>query len=116
MIGLLLISMPGLEKRLAAHPQLYSRIGFAHRYHPLSDEELAFVLTRHWKRLGLTLDLDDFTDHEAVGAVSRITRGNFRILHRLFTQIERLMKINGLAVITTEIIDAARSTLVIGTE
>jgi hypothetical protein len=36
------------------------------------------VLTRHWKRLGLTLDLDDFTDAQAVAAVGRITRGNFR--------------------------------------
>ncbi|MGI8412795.1 MAG: AAA family ATPase, partial [Solirubrobacteraceae bacterium] len=39
-----------------------------------------------------------------------------RILHRLFTQIERILKINGLNVITTEVIEAARSTLVLGTE
>ncbi len=115
-LGLLLIGMPGLEKRLAVYPQLYSRIGFAHRYQPLTEEELAFVLTRHWKRLGLTLDLDDFTDNQAIAAVSRVIRGNFRILHRLFTQIERILKINGLNVITTEVIEAARSTLVIGTE
>lgn len=115
-LGLLLIGMPGLEKRLAVYPQLYSRIGFAHRYQPLTEEELAFVLTRHWKRLGLTLELDDFTDNQAVAAVSRVIRGNFRILHRLFTQIERILKINGLNVITTEVIEAARSTLVLGTE
>lgn len=48
-----------------------------------------------------------------VRADLRITRGNFRLLHRLFTQIERLMKINQLGVIITEIIEAARSTLVI---
>ncbi|MBA3748431.1 MAG: AAA family ATPase [Solirubrobacterales bacterium] len=115
-LGLLLIGMPGLEKRLAVFPQLYSRIGFAHKYQPLTDDELAFVLTRHWRRIGLTLDLDDFTDAQAVAAVSRITRGNFRLLHRLFTQIERILKINGLSVITNDVIEAARSTLVIGAE
>lgn len=114
-LGLLLIGMPGIDKRLAVYPQLYSRIGF-HQYQSLTDDELAFVLTRHWKRLDLTLDLDDFTDSRAVAVVSRITRGNFRLLHRLFTQIERVLKINGLSVITNDVIEAARSTLVIGAE
>jgi DNA transposition AAA+ family ATPase len=67
-------------------------------------------------RCGLTLNLDDFTDAQAVAAVSRITRGNFRLLHRLFTQVERILKINDLTVITTDVIEAARSTLVIGTD
>lgn len=115
-MGLLLIGMPGLEKRFAAFPQLYSRIGFAHQYRPLANDELTFVLTRHWKKLGLALDLDDFTDAQAVAAIGRITRGNFRILHRLFIQIGRIMKINDLTVITNDVIEAARTTLVLGTE
>jgi DNA transposition AAA+ family ATPase len=115
-LGLLLIGMPGIEKRLAAYPQLYSRIGFAHQYRPLNDDELTFVLTRHWRRLGLSLSLDDFTDAQAIAAVGRVTRDNFRLIQRLFTQVERVMKINGLQVITLEVIEAARSTLVIGAE
>jgi hypothetical protein len=115
-LGLLLIGMPGIERRLAAYPEFYSRIGFAHQYRPLTDDELTFVLTRHWRRLGLTLNLDDFTDAQAIAAVGRITRGNFRLIHRLFTQVERVMTINGLQVITLEVIDAARRTLVIGAE
>ncbi len=110
-LGLLLIGMPGIDKRLSRYPQLYSRIGFAHQYRPLGDDELAFVLSRHWRKLGLTLDL---TDAQAVSAVGRITRGNFRLVHRLFVQIERVLKINDLTVITSDVIEAARSTLVIG--
>ena len=113
-IGLMFIGMPGIEKRLARYPQLYSRVGFAHHYRPLQDDELTFVLTRHWRQLGLSLDSTDFTDTQAMAAISRITRGNFRLLHRLFVQMERILRINELHVITEDVVEAARSTLVIG--
>jgi len=113
-IGLMFIGMPGIEKRLARYPQLYSRVGFAHHYRPLQGDELTFVLTRHWRTLGLSLDRADFTDTQAIAAISRITHGNFRLLHRLFVQIERILRINELRVITEDVVEAARSTLVIG--
>jgi hypothetical protein len=53
-----MIGMPGLEK-LARYMQLYRRVGFAHRSEPLSTDELRFVITHHWPRLGLTLSTDD---------------------------------------------------------
>jgi hypothetical protein len=113
-LGLLLIGMPGIDKRLSRYPQLYSRIGFAHQYRPLGDDELAFVLSRHWRKLGLALDLTDVTDAHAVAAVSRITRGNVRLVHRLFVQIGRIMKINDMTVVTSDVVETARSTLVLG--
>lgn len=113
-IALLLIGMPGIEKSLARYPQLYSRVGFAHHYRPLQGEELAFVLARHWRKLGLNLDDADFTDHQATAAIIRITGGNFRLLHRLFIQIERILRINDLHAITADVVETARSTLVIG--
>ena len=113
-IGVILIGMPGMEKRLSRYPQLYSRVGFAHHYRPLRGDELTFVLTRHWRQLGLALDEADFTDAQAMASIARITGGNFRLLHRLFVQIGRILKINGLSVITDEVVEAARSTLVIG--
>jgi DNA transposition AAA+ family ATPase len=113
-IGLMFIGMPGIEKRMARYPQLYSRVGFAHHYRPLQGDELTFVLTRHWRTLGLSLDSADFTDTPAMAAISRITNGNFRLLHRLFIQMERILRINELSVITEDVVEAARSTLVIG--
>lgn len=67
-----------------------------------------------WRSLGINLDDADFTDAQAIASIARLTGGNFRLLHRLFVQIERIMKINELAVITDDVVEAARSTLVIG--
>lgn len=114
-MGVILIGMPGIEKRLARYPQLYSRIGFAHQYRNLSTDELTFVLQNRWHELGLPLDPGDFTDAEAIAAVARITQGNFRLVQRLFTQIRRIRDINQLTTITAEAVEAARETLLIGT-
>lgn len=57
----------------------------------MDDEELAFVLTRRWRELGLDLDQADFTNAHAVAAMVRITGGNFRLVQRLFVQIERIL-------------------------
>jgi DNA transposition AAA+ family ATPase len=112
--GLILMGMPGLEKSLARYPQLYSRIGFVHQFHVLSDEEMRWLLEQHLDDLGMPMRADDFTDQEAVSAVIRITSGNFRILHRLLTQIERILKVNETKLVTKEVVEAARQNLVLG--
>ncbi len=112
--GVVLIGMPGLEKRLARYAQLYSRVGFVHHFRPLGAEEMRFILANKWQELGLTLVADDFTDAEAMAAMIRVTGGNFRLVQRLCSQIERILTINGLRTITAEVVEAARESLVIG--
>jgi hypothetical protein len=113
-VGLVLIGMPGLEKRLSRYPQLYSRVGFVHEFRPLSSEEIHLFLQRQWMEWGLTLQSESVVEMEAIAAMIRITNGNFRLLHRLLAQIERLVQINALRLITKEVVELARQQLVIG--
>jgi DNA transposition AAA+ family ATPase len=114
-LGVVLIGMPGLEKRLSRYPQLYSRVGFVHAFRPLSATQVRELLQRQWVPAGVTLPEEGVTDEEARAAIIRVTGGNFRLLHRLLTQIARLMEINALPTVTRHIVEAARESLVIGT-
>jgi hypothetical protein len=63
---------------------------------------------------GVHLPIETFDD-ESLAAIVRITGGNFRLLHRLLSQIGRILEINELASVTPPVVDAARESLVIGT-
>lgn len=113
-LAMVLIGMPGIEKRLSRYPQLYSRIGFAHEFDNLSKDETHHILEYKWADLGIDIKLEDFSDYEAITTIIKITKGNFRLIHRLFTQIDRILRINQMDKITVEVVEAARDSLVIG--
>ena len=113
-IGVVLIGMPGIEKRLARYPQLYSRVGFVHHFRPLPALELRALLKSRWRQLGMEYDPGEPHTAEAGGSIERITGGNFRLLDRLLAQIDRILRINEMQVITKEVVEAARESLVLG--
>jgi DNA transposition AAA+ family ATPase len=113
--GLVLLGMPGLDKRLQRAPQLYSRIGFAHQMEALSEEETRFFLEQRWSH-HVNAHSDDFTDQEAIAAILRITRGNIRLIERLLMQVELILVANALTVVTKEVVETARKNLIIGFE
>jgi DNA transposition AAA+ family ATPase len=112
-IGLVLIGMPGLEKRLARYPQFYSRIGFVHEFRPLAAKEIRQLLDQRWTPPGVHLPQHSL-DSETVAAIIRITGGNFRLLNRLLIQMDRILEINALEEVTKAVVEAARESLVIG--
>ena len=112
-ISVILIGMPGLEKRLARYPQFYSRIGFVHEFRPLGISEIRQLLEQRWTPPGVHLPAKPL-DQETVAAIIRITGGNFRLLNRLLTQMERILEINALQEVTKAVVEAARESLVIG--
>lgn len=113
--GLVLLGMPGLEKSLACYPQLYSRVGFVHRYAPLRAEETEAVVTDHAVgAFGLSLPPEAFADRGGVSALVRESRGNFRLLEKLLQQCERVMRINGLSKVDARVVETARKALTFG--
>ncbi len=110
-IGVVLIGMPGIEKRLARYPQLYSRVGFVHHFRPLGVQEMRRSLPLMWQQMNKS---SSNLNEEALLTIMRMTGGNFRLMQRLLSQVERVLDINELTVVSKDVIEAARESLIIG--
>ena len=86
-----------------------------HEFRPLSADAVRDLFRHQWVPPGVALPYDGLNDADVLATIIRITGGNFRLLHRLLTQIARVVEINALSRVTQEVVDAARESLVIGT-
>jgi DNA transposition AAA+ family ATPase len=111
--GMVLIGMPSIEKRVARFPQFYSRIGFVHEFRSLDATQMQELLEKRWTPAGVTLP-DGQLVPEVIASLIRMTGGNFRLLTRLLTQIERVLNVNNLHLVSTGVVEAARDSFVIG--
>ena len=111
--GMVLIGMPGLEKRAARYPQFFSRIGFVHEFRALAAAEVQTLLEENWTALA-SGSLAEAPAPDVVAAIIRVTGGNFRLITRLLTQMERVFKINQLKHLSPAVVETARESLVIG--
>jgi hypothetical protein len=112
-LGLVLIGMPGLEKPAARYPQFFSPIGFVNEFRPLAPSEVQQLMEEKWFVLSNGF-LTEAPSPEVVSAVIRITGGNFRLITRLLTQMERVARINQVPYLTPAVVETARMNLVIG--
>lgn len=71
------------------------------------------MLESRWAPTGVTLP-DEQLLPEVIASLVRMSVGNFRLLTRLPTQIERVLSVNDLQLVSNAVVEAARDSLVIG--
>jgi DNA transposition AAA+ family ATPase len=109
-VGLILLGMPGFERKLSRYPQLYSRVGFVHDFNTLAPPDLKLVIDNKWKERNFPA-----TAGEGIyAAIMRVTGGNLRLVTRIFSEIERLIKLNRLTEVSPEVVNVAREGLLLG--
>ena len=84
-----------------------------HEFRPLPDNDIEMLLRSHWAPTGVELPRNDISP-EVIAAIARLTRGNFRLLARLLTQMQRVVEINRLSEFSIDVVETARENLVIG--
>jgi hypothetical protein len=62
----------------------------------------------------VSLELHDETDASVLCSIVRITGGKYRLVDRLFAQIQRVAQVNEVSTLTPELVTAAQESLVIG--
>jgi hypothetical protein len=110
-----LIGMLGIEKTCCAVPIILLR----HRFRPrvsAAESDIQLLLEQRWAPAAYACPRLS-PEPEVVATVILViwlTYGNFRILGRLLTQIERVLAINDLDTLSVDVVETARENLVIG--
>lgn len=112
-IGLVLIGMPGIEKRVARFHSSTPLSALSHEFGPLDETQLTNLLEQRWAPAGAALP-DEILAPDVIASLVRMRSRNSRLLSRLLTQVERILKVNEFPSVTKEIVAAARESLVIG--
>ena len=100
--------MQSYRELLARYPQCYLRIGFVHEYRSLGAAKI-----EAWAPSGVSLPQEALTT-DIISRIAAMTEGNFRVLNRLLTHLERVLDVNDTSKVSVAILEAARESLIIG--
>lgn len=71
-IGVVLIGMPGLDKKLSRYPQWYSRVCFVHNYKPIDKSEVEDIVKIKISELSSKIALDNEYTKEAITEIVKL--------------------------------------------
>lgn len=106
-LGLVLLSMPGFDRRMRNVEQLSNRVGFYHVFSTPRTDELKAILESRWKSQQVTID------ESAVELLEKITSSNIRKLDNINAEMSRVCELNSVTIINAELVELASKTLLL---
>jgi hypothetical protein len=80
---------------------------FARDFRPLDEEKMMTLQNEGWLPAGVSLPKAVFAP-DVIATLIRMSGGTFRLLTRLLTLVERIVKVNHAKIVSKEIVTAAR--------
>ncbi len=104
-MGLVLLGHAGLRQKVLAQPALASRVGVRYVFEGLSEQEVRQLLQEYVQERELEMK------EEVAGMLVEKTQGNIQTVRLVLKQIEYLLQINRLSVLSRGVVEVACSQL-----
>lgn len=109
-LGLVLLGMPGFDRRMRNLEQLNNRVGFYHVFNTPRTEELRLILESRWQSQQIQIE------DSAVEMLEKITSSNIRKLDNINAEISRVCQLNSVSIIDADLVRIASKTLLLDRE
>jgi DNA transposition AAA+ family ATPase len=108
-LGLVLLGMPGFDRRIRNYEQLNTQVGFYHVFNTPRTDELRAILEARWQHQQVTIQ------DSAIEMLEKITNANIRKLMNINAEISRVSELNSITIITPDLVQLASKTLLLDT-
>ncbi len=106
-IGLVLLGMPGFDRRIRNYEELNNRVGFYHVFNTPRTDELRAILEARWESQQVTIE------ESAIDILEKVTGSNIRKLVNINAEISRVCELNSVTVIDGDLVQVASKTLLL---
>ncbi|MBX9721654.1 MAG: ATP-binding protein [Candidatus Obscuribacterales bacterium] len=106
-IGIVLLGVPGFDRKVKLFDQVGNDVALYHEYTPPRSEELKQILELQWSGPEITVE------QAAITVIEEVTSSNIQKALNVQAEIERVRRINSIAIISPELVKAATSSLLL---
>ena len=108
-LGIILLGMPGFDRRIRNYEQLNNQVGFYHDFNTPRTDELKAILEARWQSQQVTIE--DGT----IEMLEKVTSSNIRKLENINAEMSRVCRLNSVTIITPDLVQLASKTLLLDT-